>query len=100
MRWGEALRVQWQSGPTPSSARGSGKNIDVPFAGEEELQEAKSLASASLEDAEEHQVIFQSGFFQDPRAILAVVRNCLIAFSALLLFHGTPSYWIKVKSMS
>src|SRR5258708_6087583 len=37
--WGEALRVEWQRGLGPTSARGSAKSIYVLLGGEEERQE-------------------------------------------------------------
>ena len=82
------------------SAALGGERGEVGLAGEQELPEAEPPVTERLVQAQQEQVVLDPAFGERAPITFRRDANSLTAFSALLLFHGTPSWSRKVNSLS
>jgi hypothetical protein len=73
--------------------------VYIPLGGSKELQEAQPFAPQCGIDAQEQQIVAYAIFRKGRTHDAPSGCNTLIAFSATLLFHDTPSCDKNVKSL-
>ena len=80
--------VKLKASCPPPLAAGLNKHVHVLLARQKELQEADTLVSTGLEEAEENQVIVQTRLGQGPYCILTIARKPLDGVLGAIVVPG------------
>jgi hypothetical protein len=77
-----------------------GEGVDVLLPGTQETQKVRANILAGLTDTQENQIVTKAFVRNNSSDNATERRNRFTACSAVLLFHGTPSYLRNVNNLS